>query len=71
MESVRGQLKNHMWEMHQMGVLHNDVEPRNIVRCNSDLRVIDLGVAEDGHFCGKGTKCTDLLHVVEYIDGEV
>lgn len=59
-----------MWAIHGQGVIHNDIEPRNVVKSNSDLRVIDLGVAQSGHCCGDGTKCLDLLNMVEYIDTE-
>jgi serine/threonine protein kinase len=67
----RNQLKSHLWAIHCLGVMHNDIEPRNVVMSNSNLRVIDLGVAEDGHCCGDGTKCSDWLNMVEYIDADV
>jgi tRNA A-37 threonylcarbamoyl transferase component Bud32 len=45
--------------LHERGVIHNDLEPRNVVIAGGQLRVIDLGLSELGHSCS-GTSCLSL-----------
>ncbi|KAJ7780312.1 hypothetical protein DFH07DRAFT_794577 [Mycena maculata] len=48
--------------MHAVGVVHNDLEPRNIVQdLEGELRIIDFHVADMGHRCAGKEKCEELL----------
>jgi len=53
----------HMSRIHSLGICHNDVAPRNIVEKNGQVRVIDFGLAEEGHHCEGIFKCPGLQHV--------
>ncbi|KAJ6520904.1 hypothetical protein DFH09DRAFT_225521 [Mycena vulgaris] len=47
-------------QMHELGVTHGDVEPRNIVRRPSgELACVDFGRASQDHFC-PGSSCVEL-----------
>jgi tRNA A-37 threonylcarbamoyl transferase component Bud32 len=50
-----------MSRIHSHGILHNDIAPRNIVEKNGAVRIIDFGLAEDGHHCEGISKCPGLL----------
>ncbi|KAF7355579.1 Kinase-like protein [Mycena sanguinolenta] len=47
-------------EMHSAGVIHGDLEPRNVVEdSDRDLKIIDFHVAKMNHRC-RGEMCTEL-----------
>ena len=46
--------------MHKLGVVHNDLAPRNFVVLDSRIRVIDFGEAEINHRCKGLGKCSEL-----------
>ncbi|KAJ7089826.1 hypothetical protein B0H15DRAFT_273297 [Mycena belliarum] len=49
-------------QMHIFGIVHNDLEPRNIVRsAEGELRIIDFGHANMGHSCDGREECEELL----------
>ena len=49
--------------LHKYGVLHNDLEPRNVVVSGGRLTVIDFGLAEVGHQCSGPSRCISLLEL--------
>jgi len=67
---LRVQLISHISAIHERGVLHNDIEARNIVVSNNNLRIIDFGLAEDGHQCDGMQKCPYLRDILEHIEFE-
>jgi tRNA A-37 threonylcarbamoyl transferase component Bud32 len=54
---------NHVVCLHQHGVLHNDMEPRNVAISRGDLKLIDFGMSELGHRCNEPNYCLSLLQM--------
>ncbi|KAJ7089833.1 hypothetical protein B0H15DRAFT_273538 [Mycena belliarum] len=49
-------------QMHTVGIVHNDLEPRNIVEsAEGELRIIDFDSADMGHSCSGKEECEELL----------
>ncbi|KAJ7592805.1 hypothetical protein C8J56DRAFT_1045264 [Mycena floridula] len=42
-------------DIHEVGILHCDFEPRNVLQKDGDFRIIDFGDIED-HVCSPGTR---------------
>jgi tRNA A-37 threonylcarbamoyl transferase component Bud32 len=59
-----------MSRIHAHGILHNDIAPRNIVEKSGAARIIDFGLAEDGHNCEGISKCPDLLQLQIILSAE-
>jgi tRNA A-37 threonylcarbamoyl transferase component Bud32 len=61
---------NHAVCLHEHGVLHNDLEPRNVVIADGELRLIDFGLSELGHCCSGPSHCLSLLQLQDGIRGK-
>ncbi|KAH7908947.1 hypothetical protein BJ138DRAFT_1067926, partial [Hygrophoropsis aurantiaca] len=46
--------------LHQLGVIHNDLEDRNVLVAGSTLRITDFGESRRGHLCGGVDQCPEL-----------
>ncbi|KAJ6515571.1 hypothetical protein C8R45DRAFT_956947 [Mycena sanguinolenta] len=59
--SRRQKLFTKVLEMHSAGVVHGDLEPRNVVEdSEGELKVIDFHVAGMNHRCRGEETCTEL-----------
>jgi tRNA A-37 threonylcarbamoyl transferase component Bud32 len=63
----RSDLIGHALAVHQHGVIHNDMEPRNVVVSDAKVKIIDFGLAEEGHVCDGLQRCPGLLDLQEKI----
>lgn len=54
---------NHVVSLHERGVLHNDLEPRNVLNASGQLKVIDFGISELGHSCSGASDCLSLAQL--------
>ncbi|KAJ7634950.1 hypothetical protein FB45DRAFT_1002402 [Roridomyces roridus] len=58
----RIQLYETLGQLHQAGVLHGDLAPRNIVRrSNGDFCIIDFDQSDTTHVCPGSSTCTELV----------
>jgi len=54
-------LFNHVCAIHQCGILHDDLEPRNVVvSALGNVTVIDFELSDQSHSC-KGMECGELV----------
>ena len=62
----REQIYNAALALHNVGIEHNDLEPRNILldQCG-DIHIIDFHLSTAGHHCGGLIECLELQLLAE------
>jgi tRNA A-37 threonylcarbamoyl transferase component Bud32 len=54
-------------DVHTWGVIHNDLQPRNVVVSGRKVTLIDFGLADTGHNCEGLESCPELLDMEEVV----
>jgi len=58
---------SHIIDLHACGVIHNDLQPRNVVVSGRKVTLIDFGLANADHNCEGLESCRELLDMEEAV----
>jgi len=60
MDACRKRLFTLLCKLHQLNIYHGDFEPRNVVRCGSQICIIDFSHSSLNHVCPGWRSCAEL-----------